>query len=51
MQVFCWDGEELWPYKGRTELAVFSHGENLYAADIEDAIKCDSPVKDAVIGR
>jgi hypothetical protein len=22
-------GKELWPYKGQTELAVFSYGENL----------------------
>lgn len=27
-----------------------SAGENLYAADIENAIKCDPLVKDAVVG-
>jgi hypothetical protein len=39
--------EGLWQYKSRTDqLVVFSHGEHLYAADIEDAIKCNPPVKD-----
>jgi hypothetical protein len=37
-------------YKGWTELVLFSHGGNLYAADIEGAIKCDPLAKDAVIG-
>jgi hypothetical protein len=37
-------------YKSRIELVIFSHGENLYATDIEDAIQCYPLVKGAVIG-
>jgi hypothetical protein len=43
-------GGELWQHKGRIKLAVFNHGKNLYAADIEDVIKCGPLVKDAVVG-
>ena len=42
---------DLWYYRGRTDdLIIFSHGENLYATDLEAIISSHPLVRAAVIG-